>query len=47
MTACTSSVRSVSIGMETSAISARPAMSVTVTVGCHRSAAKAATAATW
>jgi hypothetical protein len=33
--------------MVISAMSARPAISVTVTVGRHCSAAKAATAATW
>ncbi len=47
MIACTSPVSSVSPGIEISAMSARPAMSVTVTVGRHVSAEKAATAATW
>ena len=44
--AWTSPARSALAGMETSAMSARPAMSIAVTVGSHCSAANAATALT-
>ena len=44
--ACTRPASSAAAGIEISAMSARPAMSIAVTVGCHCSAENAATALT-